>query len=87
MYRIGFPFWKTAGKMGVELKLRVYVTHDAEAGVFIATSDDLRGMVAEAETMDKLVTEVHSTIESLMELEFHGQPNRHPVTDLRLCAA
>jgi predicted RNase H-like HicB family nuclease len=87
MYRIGYPFWKTFARMGVPLKLRVLVQRDDEAGVFIATSDDLRGLAAEAETMDALVVEVKSVIDDLLVEALHAAPPNPPVADLRLCAA
>lgn len=87
MYRIGYPFWRTAGKMGVPLKLRINVLRDAEAGVFVATSDDLRGLVCEAATMDELVKEVNAAVTELLSIQLHTMPTHRPVTDLRLCAA
>ncbi len=86
MYRIGFPFWKQAARMGVPLTVRVKVLRDEEAGVFVATSDDLRGLVCEAATMDQLVDEVNSSIHDLLVFHIDGHAQR-PVTDLRMCCA
>ncbi len=50
---------------------RVYTvrcTWDAEAGVWIATSDDVPGLVAEADTMEKLTEEVKLLVPDLLEL-------------------
>lgn len=85
MYRIGMPFWKAAGQIGMPLKLTVDVFHDTEANVFVATSKDLRGLVAEAETMDVLVLEVQSSVNELLREAFHKPVVPKPVTDLRLC--
>lgn len=88
MYRIGFPLWRWFARLGVPLKLRIDVLRDAEAGVFVATSGDLPGLVCEAATMDELVTEVNSAVASLLELQFHpATPVRPITTDLRLQAA
>ena len=87
MYRIGYPFWKALARHGVPLKLRVNVLRDEEAGVYVATSDDLRGLVAEAENMDALVAEVYNVIDDLLTEELHSAAPNKPVTDLRLCAA
>jgi len=87
MYRIGYPFWKFCAKHGVPMKLRVKVILDKEAGVFVATSDDLPGLVAEDETMDALVTEVFTVIDDLLTEYLHVTPPSRPTTDLRLCAA
>lgn len=87
MYRIGFPFWRGAARMGIPLTLRVNVMRDDEAGVFVATSNDLRGLVCEAATMDELVTEVRGATHELLKLQLHSEPAAKTVTDLRLCAA
>lgn len=86
MYRIGLPFWKQAARFGIPLNIRVNVMHDDEANVFVATSDDLRGLVCEASTMDELVVEVNSSINELLSIQLRNPVSR-PVTDLRICAA
>lgn len=87
MYRIGYPFWKQFARMGVPLNIRVNVLKDEEAGVYVATSDDLKGLVCEAATMDELVQEVHSTTQELLEFYLENKVGVPPTTDLRLCAA
>lgn len=87
MYRIGLPFWKQAAQLGVPLKLRIDVIHDDDAGVYVATSADLRGLVCEATSMDELVNEVNSSVCELLSLAMNARPVARPVTDLRLCAA
>lgn len=79
MYRIGFPFWKQMARLGVPLKLRVNVILDDEAGVFVATSDDLRGLVCEAASMDDLVKEVSLATYELLSLR------RYPNGIMRGC--
>ncbi len=66
MFRVGFPGWKLAVRLGATLVFRVDVLHDAEAGVYVATSPDLRGLVAEAATIDDLFREVHAGAEELI---------------------
>jgi predicted RNase H-like HicB family nuclease len=73
--------------MGVPLNIRVNVLKDEEAGVYVATSDDLKGLVCEAATMDELVQEVHSTTQELLEFYLENKVGVPPTTDLRLCAA
>jgi len=57
-YKIGYPFWKVAAKMGVAMKIRVDVLKDDDANVYVASSEDLPGLVCEAVTMDLLVDEI-----------------------------
>ena len=87
MYRIGFPFWKQAARLGIALNIRVDVMHDDEANVFVATSHDLRGLVCEASTMDELLVEVNSTINDLLSFHLNNGVTPKPVTDLRFCPA
>ncbi len=79
MYRIGYPFWKLAARAGVPMLLRVEVIRDHDAGVFVATSSDLRGLVAEAKTADDLVRSVYDCIDMLLEAELHHAPKARPL--------
>lgn len=87
MYRVGYPFWRTLGGAGIPLTLRVQVMHDSEANVFVATSDDLRGLVCEASTLDELVKEVNTSIDELIDLQLNHKHIHRPITDLRLLGA
>jgi len=65
-------------KSGRAIEFRVDVHHDREAGVYIATSPDLRGLVVEADSMDQLMEEVRGAVEMLLDFQLSG---RHvPVT-------
>jgi predicted RNase H-like HicB family nuclease len=92
MYRVGFPFWKVAARRGVPVLLRVEITRDEEAGVYVGRSHDLDGLVVEAATLDELRTEALSAAETLLELAL--TPDHAPRTrtefrliDGALCAA
>jgi hypothetical protein len=86
MYRIGLPFWRYAARRGALLRLRVDVQRDAQAGVFVATRGDLRGLVCEAASMDELWREISLTVDAL--LDYHlGTFGRRPAIDLRLLGA
>lgn len=76
MYRVGMPFWKTVARLGVPLVLRVRVQYDKEAGAYIATSPDLRGLVAEAKCKDELIASVYDCVDLLLEAQMH-QPLKH----------
>lgn len=60
--------------------LKVTAVWDPEAEVWVAESDDVPGLVAEAETLDLLVPELNSLIPTLMA-ENHVATN---VADHRL---
>lgn len=67
MYKVGLPFWKTLARAGVPVALRVNVSYDPEAKVFIATSKDLSGLVVEAGSIEDLVRETGGAVSMLME--------------------
>ena len=85
-YRVGFPGWKIAARLGLTLKVRVEVLWDDEAKVFVAQSDDFLpefGCVAEAETWDGLKTELNYVFEDAFESIF-GKVAKEPTFDATL---
>ncbi|MDB5817915.1 MAG: hypothetical protein JWQ11_1555 [Rhizobacter sp.] len=54
------------------LTFLVEVVRDESAGVFVATSPDLRGLVLEAFTLDGLVAEMPAAIGSLLSEYLHA---------------
>lgn len=82
MYRIGFPLWTIAARLGVRLSLRVDVVEDTEAGVYIGTSDDLPGLVCEAPDIEALTSEIHATARELLETQLQ-QSVSPPIANLR----
>lgn len=89
-YRVGLPGWKMVARARIPVSLRVDVIRDDEAKVYVATSPDLAGLVAEAATLDELVRAIDAGIKDLMEDYLRQPPGRPPITNLRLgahCAA
>jgi Domain of unknown function (DUF1902) len=80
MYRIGLPFWKTAARLGVPLLYRIDVTHDVEADVYIATSPDIQGLVAEMPSVNELLEVVHDCAYQLLEIALQSHPKARPWT-------
>ena len=90
-YRAGLPGWKLFARAGGTVVVRVDVMKDDEAGVFVARSRDLDGLVVEAPTLDELRQEVIGATSQLLEMAMDGQHARAK-TDIRmsdsvLCAA
>jgi predicted RNase H-like HicB family nuclease len=75
MYRVGFPGWKLASKLGIPVRLRVNIHFDAEAQRYWADSPDLDGLIVEARTLDDLKDETLGAAGALLELQLHG---KHP---------
>lgn len=67
-YRVGLPFWKVAALHGLPISLRVDIRRDEEAGVYVARSPDLDGLVVEARSLDDLRLEALGAAEVLLEL-------------------
>ncbi len=55
---------------------RVQAFWDAEAGVWVATSDDVPGLVAEASTLEGLLDDIRALIPDLLELNHVPHPSR-----------
>jgi predicted RNase H-like HicB family nuclease len=72
MYRVGFPGWKLAAKFGLPIRLRVYITQDLEANVYVAESPDLEGLVIEGHTLDEVKDEALACSKILLEAALHN---------------
>jgi len=90
MYRVGFPFWRQASRLGVPVNFVVVVQRDDEAGVYYASSPNLKGLHVEGETLDELREEIRGAAFELMKRELHGKPEHaNPVyrfRDAAICA-
>jgi len=78
MYRVGFPGWKIAARLNIPLLLRIDVLRDAEAGVFVARSPDLQGLVVESESLESLMKDTYDCIDMLMEEQLKRAPRHRP---------
>ena len=79
MYRIGRPGWKLAAWLGMNLLVKIDVVRDREAGVFVATSSDLPGLVVEATSMEALFPEVYDCVGMLLAGQLKHALKRRPV--------
>lgn len=52
----------------MQKKYLVVAEWDSEAGVWVATSDDVPGLVTEAATMDELVRKLQVMVPEMLEL-------------------
>jgi len=76
MYPMGWPLWKLLARMGVPVIIRINVIHDTQAGVYTATSPNLPGLVAEADSKAALIEAVYDCIDLLMEPEHSAIKHR-----------
>ena len=72
-YRVGFPGWKIAARLGLPLKIRVFVVYDEESKTLVAECNDFQpylGIVTEGETFEELQKKVEECCELAMEEAF-----------------
>ena len=82
-YRVGRPGWKIVARWGVPILIPLEVLHDKEAGVYVITSSNLRGLVVEmpqSSTAEEVHREIHACINSIMCELLHEMPRSQPVT-------
>jgi len=79
MYPVGWPLWKLIARSGVPVIVKIEVLFDPEAGVYVATSPNLSGLLAEADSKDALMDAVHDCIDLLMEEELPAPPKHRPL--------
>lgn len=82
-YRMGWPFGKMIARLGVPTLIRIDVIKDSEAGVFVGTSEDLVGLVLEADTLDALMREAQEMIPFLLDRKTGTNPRSEIIPSLR----
>lgn len=86
MYRVGFPGWKLAARVGLPLKLQVQVHFDPESNSYWAESSALDGLVVAGATIEDVTKEVIAAAQGLFELQFEGQPRASAKAQLQFDA-
>ncbi len=61
-------------------KIEVHAFWDEEAGVWVAESEQVPGLVTEADTVELLAAKLESLIPELLELNAPGYSNPRPVS-------
>lgn len=78
-YPFSYPLARWVSKLGITLTIRINVVEDSEAGVYVATSPDIEGLVIESETFHGLRQEINEAIPNLLALQ-----NKHRKTEADL---
>jgi hypothetical protein len=81
MYPIEYPLWSLLARFGRRLVIRMDVLYDDEAGVYVATSKDMCGLICEAETMDELKAEVERVLRDLIAFCVRGKNPALPILE------
>jgi predicted RNase H-like HicB family nuclease len=67
-YPLSWPLSRLLSTLGVPLHIEVTFFYDKEAGVFVATSEDIPGLILESESYQGLVNEAEEAIPALLSL-------------------
>lgn len=79
-YRIGLPFWKQAYRLGCALYYRydIYYSHDSND--YCASSPDIKGLFAEAKTLDEIKEAMEYGAQELVKIDLFGVDDRRSQT-------
>ena len=80
-YPFRFPFPIFFAKLGCNITFKIEVYQDTDADVYIAISNDIPGLVIEAETYTQLKKEIAEAIPNLLNLK-NNTNYRHTSADL-----
>ena len=72
-YRVGFPGWKIAARLGCPLRVKIFVVYDEESKMLVAECNDFQpylGIVTEGNTFEELQGEVEECCEIAMKEVF-----------------
>ena len=72
MYRVGFPGWKLAARLGIPLVFGVQVHKDEASGTYWAESSDMDGLVVSGTDLDDLQSEIMGAAEGLLSLSINN---------------
>ena len=72
IYRLGFPGWKLAERLGVPLVFGVRVHKDEAFGTYWAESNDMDGLVVSGTDLDDLQSEIMGAAEGLLSLSINS---------------
>ena len=67
-YPLRYPLSLLLARLGVTISIEINFIYDDEAEVFIATSQDIPGLVLEAENFNELKKEIEQAIPVLFSL-------------------
>lgn len=81
MYPIDYPLWSLLARFGRRLTVKIEVQHDEEAGVYIATSKEMTGLICEALTMDELKVQTERVMRDLVAFCVRGKNPALPVLE------
>ena len=74
---LGIPGWKVWAFLGLPVAIYVDVLRDDEAGVYVATSKHVKGLVIEADSLDGIKSEMEKALFDLLSVNYPlSKPSR-----------
>ena len=70
-YTVGWPGWKIAARLGIPLRVKVKISLDKEAGVYVAICDNFLpefAIACEGEDFESLKKEIKACLEDGLEI-------------------
>lgn len=71
-YRVGWPFWKQAFKLGVKLSYRYQIFYDVDCKRYIGISPDVTGLIAECDTPEEVKSVIEGNAPDLVSCQIYG---------------
>ncbi len=81
-YPLRYPASLLLSRLGATITMKIDVIHDKEANVYVATSQDITGLVLEAKTFDEIIKESEDAIPALLELNYPEFLIKKPSADV-----
>lgn len=72
IYRVGWPLWKLAYRMGIKLAYRYEILYDVDCKRYIGISPDIKGLIAECDTVDEVKDVMESDAPLLVSYQVYG---------------
>ena len=70
-YRVGWPLWKLAYRLGFTLSYRYDIYYSPESRDYCALSPDIKGLGAEAKTIEEVVDAMESGALEFVRLDLN----------------
>lgn len=83
IYRVGWPLWKLAYKLGCTLYYRYDIYQSSESNDYCAISPDIKGLNAEAKTLDEIKEAMEYGAQEIVKLDLFGLDEHHKEPTLK----
>ena len=75
-YRIGWPGWKFAFKLGMTMSYRYEIVYDIDCKRYVGVSPDIKGLVAECDTIDEVKAIMEGNAPEIVAYQVFGAEHK-----------